>query len=62
MTVRIHHVSCSTTSGPGDTESFAEAEVAARKIEFYARTLGFSVMYENVDEGDPQEEPSWDRD
>jgi len=52
MTVIIHHVSCSMTSGPPDTMHFLEVKAMAERIEQYARRLGFDVLYENADEDD----------
>lgn len=49
---RIHAVSCSFISPPVGTDGFDAAEAAAKKIERFARKLGFSAMYENVDEAE----------
>lgn len=63
MTVRIHHVDCTITSGPSGTDQFEDAERLSERLEKYARKLGFTVMYENVDEGEAHDEPHgpWDR-
>lgn len=53
---RIHQVSCSVTSGPDGTASFAKAERLARDIQKYARKRGFSGFYENVDEAEERDE------
>lgn len=50
MAVLIHHVSCSMTSGPRDTQHFEEVKALALRVRQYAKRLGFDVMYENVDE------------
>lgn len=48
---RIHQVSCSMFSR--DTEQdVRRVSMLALKVDRYARRLGFSVMYENVDLGE----------
>lgn len=46
---RIHHVSCAMSSDDTYTEDWERVQALAKKIERYARGLGFTVLYDNVD-------------
>lgn len=47
---RTHQVSCSITSGPEGSASFAEAERLAVALAALARRRGFGVLHEDIDE------------
>lgn len=53
MTVRIHQVTGSLHSDEDPSPTFEEAERRARKLARYARRLGFDVVSDNVDRGEP---------
>lgn len=55
---RIHMVACTLISSPEGSGSFTEADRLANKLEVYARRLGFSVLHDNVDRGEPLDEVS----
>lgn len=49
---RIHHMSCSMVSVWDDEEDRARVDKLIKRLETFARKLGFQVMSEAVDKDD----------